>query len=151
MKLKRLPKSGSKCSQSNSNFFQLQLVSEELLFTICKHLYHESPNEFYEVIFSLWFRENGLGWWVHIWALPCPKSRPDDTLLVKYIHSSNMELQPLLALPCLPRQECCVQIHCRVQQLNGFWLLGNRSIFICGFLEGGILGCVETKRLVTEL
>jgi hypothetical protein len=44
-----------------------------------------------------------LGWWLHIWALPCPKSRPDGTFLVKYIHSSNMELQPLLALPTKAR------------------------------------------------
>ncbi len=30
----------------------------------------------------------------------------------------------------LPRQGYCVQIHFRVQQLNGFWPLGNRFIFI---------------------
>ncbi len=46
--------------------------------------------------------------------------------------------------PCLPRQRYCVQIHYRIQYLNGFWFLGNRLIFIGGFLKDDILTYVET-------
>jgi hypothetical protein len=35
--------------------------------------------------------------------------------------------------------------------LNGFWTLGNKSIFIWEFLKDDILACVETWDLVTEL
>ncbi len=67
--------------------------------------------------------------------------QPLDQLNVLTLHFFGLfhsqrnccSLFTLVCWPCLPRQGYCVQqIHYRIQQLKGFWPLGNnnRSIFI---------------------